>query len=68
MATRDAALPNAGEPWQSRVLKDGDDLAVTTKTDTPAPVVTDDAHDLSDDRDTGFLPRFQRTPDGKAWS
>jgi len=68
MATRDAALPKAGEPWQSRVLKDGDDGAVTTETDTPTPVVTDHAPDLSDDRDTNFLPRFQRTPDGKEWS
>lgn len=68
MTTRDATLPNAGEPWQSRVLKGGDDLTGTTKTDTPTPVVTAGADDLSDDRDTSFLPRFQRTPDGKEWS
>jgi hypothetical protein len=68
MTTRDAAPPNADEPWQSRVLKGGDDPAVTTKTDTPNPVAVDGADDPSDERDTNFLPRFQRTPDGKAWS
>jgi hypothetical protein len=65
---RDATLSNAGEPWQSRVLKGGGDLTVTTQTDMPTPVATDGAADLPDDRDTGFLPRFQRTPDGKEWS
>jgi len=68
MTTRDATPPNAGEPWQSRVLKDGGDLTVTTKTDMPTPVVTAGADDPSDDRDISFLPRFQRTPDGKEWS
>jgi hypothetical protein len=69
MTTRQPATPNAGEPWQWRVLKGGDDLPATAANDASNHGVANDAADLSAREPlVSFLPRFQRTPDGKEWS